>query len=201
MFTGIITALGEVAALERRDGLLRATIDSAYDPASAEIGASVSHDGCCLTLVEIVAGPKGMRHVVELAAETLALTTLDAWELGDTVNLERALRAGDELGGHLVMGHVDGKGEILSATRDGEGLRLRISAPRGLMSLIAAKGSIAVNGVALTVNDADDAAFGVLIIPHTLAVTTLGKAAAGVKVNLEADVLARYAQRILAARS
>lgn len=201
MFTGIVTALGEVAALERRSGLVRATIDSSYDPASAEIGASVAHDGCCLTLVEIARGPKGMRHVVEIAAESLAKTKLGDWREGDQVNLERSLRAGDELGGHLMMGHVDAVAEVLDVREDGEGKRFRIAIPREISALIAPKGSIAVDGVSLTVNEVDADAFGIMVIPHTLAVTTLGKHRAGDKVNLEADTLARYAQRILASRS
>jgi riboflavin synthase len=184
MFTGIVTALGEVAALERRSGLVRAEIDSIYDPASVAIGASISHDGCCLTVVEIAARGGGMRHVVEIAAESLAKTTLGNWRVGDRVNLERSLRAGDELGGHIVQGHVDGVGEILAANDD-----------------VAPKGAISVHGVSLTVNEADDVAFGVLIIPHTRVVTTLGKLARGDKVNLEADMMARYLARLIAARS
>ena len=201
MFTGIVTSVGEVVALERGDGVLRATIDSDYDPASAEIGASVSHNGCCLTLTTIAPGPRGMRHTVDVAAESLALTTLGAWQVGDRVNLERSLRAGDELGGHLVMGHVDGVGDVLRAAPDGEGLRLVIQAPAELTPLIAPKGAICIDGVSLTVNEVEGSAFGVLIIPHTLTVTTLGKRRAGDKVNLEADSLARYALRILSARS
>lgn len=201
MFTGLVTALGDVAALERRPGLVRATIDSAYDPAGAEIGASVAHDGCCLTLVEIAEGPRGMRHVVEIAAESLAKTKLGDWRVGDQVNLERSLRAGDELGGHLMMGHVDAVAEVLSVREDGEGKRFRIAIPGVIAALIAPKGSIAVDGVSLTVNEVDADGFGVMVIPHTLAVTTLGKRRAGDKVNLEADTLARYAQRILASRS
>lgn len=197
MFTGIVTAVGKVAALERRDGLLRAAIASDYDQTGIAIGASISHDGCCLTVVSLEPG----RHVVEIAAESLAKTTLGRWREGDQVNLERALRAGDELGGHLVMGHVDGVGEILSIAEDGEGRRFKLSAPADLMPLIAPKGSVAIDGVSLTVNEVEAGAFGVMIIPHTLAVTTLGKRRAGDRVNLEADTLARYAARILSARS
>ncbi|MEJ0058982.1 MAG: riboflavin synthase [Terricaulis sp.] len=201
MFTGIVTALGEVAALERRPGLVRATIASAYDAATVDIGASISHDGCCLTVVEKASAPGGMRHVVEIAAESLAVTTLGQWQVGASVNLERALRAGDELGGHLVMGHVDGLGEIVGVRADGEGSRISIRAPADLMPLIAPKGSVALHGVSLTVNEVGADSFGVMVIPHTLSVTNLGKLAVGDKVNLEADTLARYAQRILSARS
>ncbi|HWA00679.1 MAG TPA: riboflavin synthase [Caulobacterales bacterium] len=201
MFTGIVTAVGKVVGLERRPALLRATIDSAYDPTGVAIGASISHDGCCLTVVSAERHGGGMRHVVEIAAESLAKTTLANWREGEEVNLERSLRAGDELGGHLVQGHVDGVGELLSRREEGDGARLRFSAPADLMPLIAHKGAITVNGVSLTVNEVEDRAFGVMIIPHTLAVTNLGKLEIGDKVNLEADTLARYAARILSARS
>ena len=201
MFTGIITSVGEVSALERRDGVLRASVESDYDPASAVIGASIAHDGACLTLVEAGPGPRGMRHVVEVAAESLAKTNLADWSIGARVNLERALRLGDELDGHLVLGHVDGVGEVTAIAPDGEGRRISIRAPEEIAPLIAPKGSITVNGVSLTVNEVSGNVFGLLIIPHTLAVTTLGDLAPGAKVNLEADMFARYAARILAARS
>ncbi len=201
MFTGIVTALGEVKAVERIEGLARLTIASSYDPESVEIGASVAHDGCCLTVVAKEAAQGGMRHVVEAAQETLKLTTLGMLREGDQVNLERSLRLGDELGGHMVQGHVDGLGEVLSVTQDGAGWRLRIRPPASIARLIAPKGSIAVLGVSLTVNEVDDEGFGVLIIPHTWAVTTLSKLKPGDKVNLEADLMARYAARLLEARS
>ncbi len=200
MFTGIVSALGEVIAVERLSGLTRLEIASVYDPAGVEIGASIAHDGCCLTVVEKSPRAGGMRHVVEVAAESLALTTLGALKLGDRVNLERSLRVGDELGGHMVLGHVDGLGEVRSLTQDGEGWRLRIEPPAGIAHLIAPKGSIAVAGVSLTVNEVDEHGFGVLIIPHTWAVTTLSKLKAGAKVNLEADMMARYAARLFEAR-
>jgi riboflavin synthase len=200
MFTGIITAVGEIAAVERRDGLMRLAIDSPYDPDGVEIGASIAHDGCCLTVVEKSPRPAGMRHVVEVAPEALRLTTLGGLEPGGRVNLERSLRVGDELGGHMVQGHVDGLGEVLSVARDGEGWRLRIRPPRDIAELIAPKGSVAVAGVSLTVNEVDDGGFGVLIIPHTWQVTTLSRLEAGDKVNLEADMMARYAARLIAAR-
>jgi riboflavin synthase len=201
MFTGIVTVLGEVKAVERLDGLSRLTIASPYDAASVDIGASVSHDGCCLTVVEKEAAAGGMRYVVEAASETLKLTTLGGLREGDKVNLERSLRVGDELGGHMVQGHVDGLGDVLSVTRDGGGWRLRIKPPASIEHLIAPKGSIAVAGVSLTVNEVDAEGFGVLIIPHTWAVTTLSKLKAGDKVNLEADMMARYAARLIEARS
>lgn len=200
MFTGIVTAIGSVAAVERGDGLARLTIESAYDAASVAIGASIAHDGCCLTVVEAVGCPTGMRHVVEVAAESLALTTLGALGVGDQVNLERSLRVGDELGGHIVQGHVDGLGEVLAVSQDGEGWRLSIKAPSAIAHLVAQKGSIAIAGVSLTVNEVNDLVFGVLVIPHTWAVTTLCRLRPGDKVNVEADMMARYAARLIEAR-
>jgi riboflavin synthase len=200
MFTGIVTALGKVTAVERLDGLARLTIASPFDPASVEIGASIAHDGCCLTVIGKEAAPGGMRHVAEAAPESLKLTTLGALREGDRVNLERSLRVGDELGGHMVQGHVDGLGEVRSVEQDGGGWRLRIKPPASIERLIAPKGSIAVAGVSLTVNEVDAEGFGVLIIPHTWAVTTLSKLTPGDKVNLEADMMARYVARLLEAR-
>lgn len=201
MFTGIVSAIGTVEQAERGDGLLRLTVASSYDPAGVAIGASIAHAGCCLTVVEREAAAGGMVHVVELAAETLALTTLGPAEPGTRLNLERSLALGEELGGHLVTGHVDGLGVVRSIAREGEGWRLWIEAPPTLAPLIAPKGSIAVDGVSLTVNHVEGAGFGVLIIPHTWAVTTLGTLAPGARVNLEADLMARYAARILSFRA
>jgi riboflavin synthase len=201
MFTGIVSALGEVRGVERRDGLTRLTIGAPYAADGLEIGASVAHDGCCLTVVERTAKGAGVDYVVEVAAESLALTTLGALKQGDRVNLERSLRVGDELGGHMVQGHVDGLGEVRAVEQDGEGWRLRIRPPRTIFHLIAAKGSIAIAGVSLTVNEVDEASFGVLIIPHTWSVTTLSKLKPGDKVNLEADMMARYGARLIEARS
>ncbi len=201
MFTGIVTALGEVKAVERLPGLARLTIASPYDAADVEVGASIAHDGCCLTVVEKEVASGGMRHVVEAAPETLKLTTMGALREGNRVNLERSLRVGDELGGHMVQGHVDGLGEVLSVNQDGGGWRLRIRPPQSIEHLIAPRGSIAVAGVSLTVNEVDAEGFGVLIIPHTWAVTTLSNLKPGDKVNLEADMMARYAARLIEARS
>ncbi|MBY0565048.1 MAG: riboflavin synthase [Hyphomonadaceae bacterium] len=200
MFTGLVTSIGTVRSVERRPGLTRLEIESDYDPARVDIGASVAHDGCCLTVVERSPSGGGMRHTVEVAAESLALTTLGALNDGDPVNLERSLRVGDELGGHMVLGHVDGLGEVLSVRQDGEGWRLRIAPPDDIAHLIAPKGSIAVAGVSLTVNEVDAEGFGVLIIPHTWSVTTLSRLKPGDKVNLEADLMARYAARLIEAR-
>lgn len=201
MFTGIVTALGEVKAVERREGLERLTIAAPYDASGVAVGASIAHEGCCLTVVEAAPEKDGLRYVVEVAPESLALTTLGAFKVGDRVNLERSLRIGDELGGHMVQGHVDGLGDVLAVTKDGEGWRLKIRPPVSITQLIAPKGSIAINGVSLTVNEVDAEGFGVLIIPHTWAVTTLSQLKAGDKVNLEADMMARYAARLIEARS
>jgi riboflavin synthase len=200
MFTGIVSDVGEVLTAERSPGLLRLTIASGYARESVAIGASIAHDGCCLTVVETGPHERGMRHTAEVAAESLALTTLGSLNPGDKVNLERSLRAGDELGGHMVLGHVDGLGEVLAVRTDGDGRRIRIRAPRDIADLIAPKGSIAVAGVSLTVNEVDGDAFGVLVIPYTWAVTTLSRLKPGDKVNLEADMMARYAARLLGAR-
>jgi riboflavin synthase len=198
MFTGIVTALGEVKAAEKLPGLTRLTIAAPYTQAA--IGASIAHDGVCLTVVETETHQNGMRYVVEVAAESLALTTVGDLKAGDRVNLERSLKVGDELGGHIVQGHVDGLGQVLSVRQDGEGWRIRVKPPQEIAHLIAQKGSIAIAGVSLTVNEVDDDGFGVLIIPHTWAVTTLSKLRAGDKVNLEADMMARYAARLVEAR-
>jgi riboflavin synthase len=191
MFTGIITDVGKVRSVKQTDRDRRYEIETAYDLAGVDIGASISHAGCCLTVVE-----KGDRwFAVEVSGETLDKTTLGAWKAGDPVNLERAARLGDELGGHIVSGHVDGLGEIVSITPEGGSHRLRIRAPAPLHRFIAPKGSIAVDGVSLTVNAVEGEVFGVNIIPHTWEVTTLGRLREGSRVNLEIDVLARYVAR------
>lgn len=201
MFTGIVTAQGVLSHVERRNGLIRWHVASPYEAEGVAIGASIAHAGCCLTVVEAEALPEGgMRHVAEIAAESAAMTTLAGYQTGDLVNLERSLRFGDELGGHMMAGHVDGVGEVTAVRSDGEGWRVTISAPEALLPLIAPKGSIAVDGVSLTVNECEGATFGVLIIPHTWAVTTLSALSPGRKVNLEADLMARYVLRILDAR-
>jgi riboflavin synthase len=191
MFTGIITDVGRVRSIRETDRDRRFEIETAYDLAGLDIGASVSHAGCCLTVVEKGEG----WFAVEVSGETLSLTTLGDWAQGDPVNLERAARLGDELGGHIVSGHVDGVGEVISVTPEGGSHRFRIRAPAPLHRFIAPKGSIAIEGVSLTVNAVEDDVFGVNIIPHTWDVTTLGRLKAGSRVNLEIDVLARYVAR------
>jgi riboflavin synthase len=191
MFTGIVTDVGRVRSVRETNRDRRYEIETSYDVASIDMGASISHAGCCLTVVEKGEG----WFAVEVSGETLALTTLGQWEEGHRVNLERAARLGDEMGGHVVSGHVDGVGEVLSITPEGGSHRYRIRAPRPLHRLIAPKGSISVEGVSLTVNEVEDDVFGLNIIPHTWDVTTLGELKPGSKVNLEIDMLARYLAR------
>jgi riboflavin synthase len=197
MFTGIVTAVGEVTQADRRGGQAVFAIASPYDPETVAIGASINHAGCCLTVVEATRTNTGMRHVVECSPETLAKSTLGKWRIGARVNLERAARLGDEMGGHLVAGHVDGMGTLVERGLEGDYLRLVVSAPEALAPYLAPKGSIAVDGVSLTVNEVERDRFSVMIIPHTAAVTTLGTLEPGDEVNLEADVVARYVARML----
>ena len=191
MFTGIVTDVGRVRAVRDTNRDRRFEIETGFDLATLDIGASVSHAGCCLTIVE-----KGADwFAVEVSGETLSATTLDNWKEGRRVNLERAARVGDELGGHIVSGHVDGVGEVISVESEGGSHRVRIRVPRPLHRYIAPKGSITVEGVSLTVNEVEDDVFGVNLIPHTWEVTSLGRLVAGARVNLEIDMLARYLAR------
>ncbi len=198
MFTGIITDVGRVRSVtpggNGKD--TRIVLETAYDTAGIAIGASICCSGCCLTVIET--GPGWF--AVEASGETLACTTLGAWRPGAPVNLERALKAGDELGGHLVSGHVDGIAEVAAAREEGGSLRLTFSLPRELGRFVAGKGSVAVDGVSLTVNEVADQGghthFGVNLIPHTRAVTTLGSLVAGGRVNVEVDLMARYVARL-----
>ena len=195
MFTGIVTAKGVIARIE--DGPVRRyLIDAPYSADDLVLGASVAHDGVCLTLVEIEAAGDGARYAVEVSPETLERTTLGEKTEGETLNLERALKVGDELGGHIVQGHVDGVGEIVERRDEDGWMRLAIQAPDALARFIAQKGSIAVDGVSLTVNAVDGARFELMIIPHTAEVTTLSRLREGAHVNLEVDVMARYAARL-----
>ena len=191
MFTGIVTDLGAVRSVEKR-GDSRFLVATGYDMEGVAIGASIACSGACLTVVD--KGPDWF--ATDVSAETLARTTLGDWGPGTRVNLERPLRAGDELGGHIVLGHVDGVGKIAGREPVGDSVRLEIAAPDSLARFIAEKGSIAVDGIALTVNRVAGARFEVNVIPHTLACTTLGAAAPGARVNLEVDVLARYVARL-----
>jgi riboflavin synthase len=197
MFTGIITGLGIVREArplgEGQDMRLVITVPGEWGAASAiPLGASIACSGCCLTAVEL--GPDWF--AADASAETLSKTTLGAWCAGDRVNLERPLRVGDELGGHIVSGHVDGLGEVLSATPEHGSVRWRFRVPDDLARFIAPKGSVAVDGVSLTVNEVEGATFGVNIIPHTASVTTFGTLRPGARVNIEIDMLARYVARL-----
>src|ERR1700754_3591730 len=191
MFTGIVTDVGRVRAVRDTNRDRRFEIETRFDLSTVDIGASVSHAGCCLTVVE-----KGQGwFAVEVSGETLSLTTLSDWSEGRRVNLERAAKVGDELGGHIVSGHVDGIGEVISVAEEGGSHRVRIRVPKPLHRFIAPKGSITVEGVSLTVNEVEDDVFGVNLIPHTWDVTTLGELKPGARVNLEIDMLARYLAR------
>lgn len=200
MFTGIVSDVGEVIDIEEKaDGLRRLTIACGYDPETIDIGASIACSGICLTAVG--RGKTGNRawFAVDAAAETLRLTTAAAWERGSRLNLERSLRLGDELGGHLVSGHVDGIAELFARDDFIDMAALSLRAPADLARFIAPKGSVALDGVSLTVNKVEGDSFSVLIIPHTLKVTTLGALGIGARLNLEVDQMARYAARLLAA--
>lgn len=191
MFTGIITDVGRIRRVAATDRDRRYEVETSWEVSGIDLGASISHAGCCLTVVEKGEG----WFAVEVSNETLSKTTLGAWREGQPVNLERAARLGDELGGHIVSGHVDGLGRVLAITPEGGSHRIEIEAPAPLHRYIAPKGSITVDGVSLTVNAVDGQTFGVNIIPHTWEVTTLGRLAAGDRVNLEIDMLARYLAR------
>jgi riboflavin synthase len=192
MFTGIITDLGRVQRLRRGD-LLDLTIATAFDISAIPIGASIACSGACLTVVAVEPGA----FSVQASLETLACTTLGRWEVGMPVNLERSLRLGDELGGHLVLGHVDGLARIVERRSEAESVRFVVEVPVELAPFIASKGSVALDGVSLTVNELAQDRFGVNIIPHTLSCTTFGQAQPGQQMNLEIDLIARYVARLL----
>lgn len=191
MFTGIVTDIGEITRVEKR-GDARFDIRTSYDTKTISMGASICCAGCCLTVVETSADSFSF----DVSAESIARTTLGRWIVGSRINLERALKMGDELGGHMVLGHVDGVGNIVSVTPEGNSKRFRIRAPQELARFIAEKGSVTLDGVALTVNEVDGLEFGVNIIPHTQAVTTWGHVRQGDAVNIEIDMLARYVARL-----
>ena len=201
MFTGIVTDVGTVRSAEQR-GDLRLVISTGYDMDSVDLGASIACSGACLTVVD-----KGDDwFAVDVSGETVSKTAAGRWNEGARLNLERSLRLGDEIGGHIVTGHVDSVGEVVGVCPEGDSKRVGISVPRGLGPMIAAKGSVALDGVSMTVNDVRDAEdgtthFSVNVIPHTAQHTTLGEIDAGRQLNVEVDVLARYIDRMLAARS
>jgi len=191
MFTGIVTDIGRVREVRETDRDRRYEIETAWNTDGIDLGASISHAGCCLTVTE-----KGADwFAVEVSNETLSKTTLGTWKTGDGVNLERAARLGDEMGGHVVSGHIDGLGRVVSITPEGGSHRIEVEAPAPLHRYIAAKGSITVDGVSLTVNAVEGQVFSLNIIPHTWDVTTLGRLKVGDRVNLEIDMLARYLAR------
>jgi riboflavin synthase len=195
MFTGIISDIGEVLAVEPR-GDTRLTIACGYEIETIAIGASIACSGICLTAIETGRRDGRGFFVVEASAETLARTTLGQWRPGTRVNLERPLKLGDELGGHIVSGHVDGLAEILAIEPQGDSRRFRLRVPAELAPFIAPKGSVALDGISLTVNEVEASDFGVNVIPHTLAVTAWGDAEPGRMVNVEVDMLARYVARL-----
>jgi riboflavin synthase len=204
MFTGIVTDVGKVRSAEQR-GDLRLVIDTGYDTSTIDLGASIACSGVCLTVVDKGPGGDDSWFAVDVSGETVSRTAADLWREGAELNLERSLRLGDELGGHIVTGHVDAVATVAEVTPEGDSLRIGIAVPAALGPMIAAKGSIALDGVSLTVNEVSDAGggahFTVNIIPHTAQHTTLHDIAAGRQLNVEIDVLARYIDRMLAARS
>ncbi len=210
MFTGIITDIGRVLETEQK-GDMRARIATGYDVESIDIGASIACDGTCLTVVGTGAGAETEPGAgteagaetgaepwfeVSISAETLDKTNLSAWAPGKRINLERALRVGDELGGHIVSGHVDGLAEVIAMRQQGDSTRITLAAPGDLARFIAPKGSVALNGTSLTVNEVEGCTFGINLIPHTREVTTWGDVAVGEQINLEIDTLARYVARL-----
>ncbi|RTL71106.1 MAG: riboflavin synthase [Hyphomicrobiales bacterium] len=196
MFTGIITDVGRL--VDRAGGRFR--IASGFDPSGIALGASIACDGCCLTVVEVAQGERGAVFSVDVSNESLSRTILGDWYPGRRINLERALKAGDELGGHIVSGHVDGVGAVAAMRPDGDSRRFTIEAPADIAPYIASKGSVALDGISLTVNEVAGNTFGINIIPHTLTHTTLGDRKPGDRVNLEVDLFARYVARLMEQR-
>jgi riboflavin synthase len=201
MFTGIISDIGTITRVDATPGSDTIFhVESHYDADTLALGASVSHQGVCLTLIGFDALDAGCKWQVQVSQESLDLTTAAQWKIGTRLNLERALKMGDELGGHMVSGHVDGVGEIVSVERENESHRVKIKVPDDLAKYVSPKGSIAIDGISLTVNEVEGNVFGINVIPHTWEVTTLGNIKQGTHVNLEADQIARYVDRILAHR-
>jgi len=197
MFTGIVTAMGSVEAVEAMGADKRFTIQSPYDAASIDLGASIAHDGCCLTVTTLEQTHEGARYTIDASSETLRLTTLGQWQQGTRINLERSLKLGDEMGGHLVTGHVDGMA-VITKREDGDNTSFfEIEAPPELSRFVAKKGSVCLQGTSLTVNDVAGDRFTLMLIPHTLAVTTWGDRQVGDAMNIEIDLIARYAERLM----
>lgn len=194
MFTGIVTDIGRVLETEQQ-GDLRARIGTGYDVAGIDIGASIACDGVCLTVIALGTQPQNWFDV-QISAETVSKTNLAGWAKGKRINLERALKVGDELGGHIVSGHVDGLAEVVGLRPEGDSLRVTFRAPHALAGFIAPKGSVALNGTSLTVNEVEGTDFGINFIPHTQKATTWGEVKLGDRVNLEVDTMARYVARL-----
>ena len=195
MFTGIVTDVGRVRHIEKR-GDTHIVISTSYDLSNVDMGASIACSGVCMTVVDKGTG-KDSWFAVTASGETLSKTTIGSWKAGDPVNLERPMRVGDEFGGHIVSGHVDGVAEVKLMVPEGESTRITFEVPPALSKFIASKGSVALDGVSLTVNEVEGTRFGVNIIPHTSKVTTFGRLKPGSKVNLEIDLLARYVARLV----
>jgi riboflavin synthase len=195
MFTGIITDIGEITSIDSMRGDKRFFIKTTYELSKILIGASIACSGCCLTVVAF--DNYNNAFGVDVSGETLSKTVLGSWQEGTSINLEKSLKLGDELGGHMVSGHVDGVAEIISITEEGDSHRLKIKVPKEFAKFIAPKGSVALDGISLTVNEVEDEIFGVNIIPHTWQVTTLGQRHVGDHINLEIDIMARYAARLM----
>jgi len=194
MFTGIISAIGDIAELEQRDGDVRLTIRTGnLSLVDVHLGDSIACNGACLTAVELT----GEGFIADVSVETLNLTTIVNWQVGNRINLEKAMQASDRFGGHIVSGHVDGIGEVISLYEDARSWRFRIRAPRELAKYIAHKGSITVDGTSLTINKVEGAEFELNIVPHTMTHTVMGDYKVGTKVNLEVDLVARYLERLL----
>lgn len=193
MFTGIVQDIGEIIAIDKRGDWV-VTVATRLPLANTVVGASVSHGGICLTLIEIQ--PQNGRYKIQLSQETISKTTALHWQVGSRVNLEPALKAGDELGGHYVSGHVDGLARVTGVAEAGDSRRVQFEVPQEFAKFIAAKGSVTIDGVSLTVNGVDGACFDVMIIPHTQKVTTLGGLKSGDEVNFEVDIIARYVERM-----
>lgn len=197
MFTGIVTAVGEIVAHEMREVGVKLRVASTYDPATIDLGASIAHAGICLTVIERGALSDGRAyHDVEASPETLRVTVMGDWTVGTRVNLERSLKLGDEMGGHLVTGHVDGIAEIVARVPEGDMAVFRFRVPHDLARYVAPKGSVALDGTSLTVNAVEGDEFTVQIIPHTLAVTTWGERQTGDRIDFEIDLMARYVARL-----
>lgn len=197
MFTGIVTDMGDLVKVERKGEVKTLTVATDFDAAGIDIGASIAHAGVCLTVTSVTAGgPRATLFTVDAAPETLAITTVAGWDEGRRINLERSLKMGDELGGHMVSGHVDCAAKVVSREDLGTTTRFVFEVPEKLARFVAAKGSVALDGTSLTVNEVNGNTFSCLLIPHTLAVTTWGGVKAGDTVNFEADLMARYAARL-----